>query len=226
MTYHHLAHFDKFERFIKKGVKIKRGDTIGTVGNSGTTYAHLHYEIMRSKPDRWTQYVYTDTGPLTKEQVEARYHEPSKWIDKKAEIPARYTTYGGWEWLDVINRSGTAFHPGVDINDKYGNQDLGNLIKSPCTGEVVYVARNEGGWGNHLWICEAEEDEHPQIDMGFAMKHAGKFFLQVQENGELWYITPNGQKVFVGKTPEEMLRFVESRAIGITNEDLKKFPTN
>jgi len=224
MPYHHLAHLDKIEKYIKKGTKIRREDLVGTVGKSGTTYAHLHYEVRKQKPDYWTQYVYTNTGPLTKEQVEATYYEPSKWIDTKANIPAKYNTYGGWEWFDAINSQGTAFHPGVDINSGYGNQDLGNPIKSPCDGEVVYAARNEGGWGNHVWIYEDDENQHPLIDMEFALKHAGKFFMQVQEHGEAWYIDPSGVKHYIGGTPEEMLDFVRKQAIGITNADLNKFP--
>lgn len=41
------AHLDKFT--VKKGQKIKRGDVIGHVGNSGlSTAPHLHYEVQRN----------------------------------------------------------------------------------------------------------------------------------------------------------------------------------
>lgn len=41
------AHLDRFN--VKQGQKIKRGDVIGFVGNSGlSTAPHLHYEVIRS----------------------------------------------------------------------------------------------------------------------------------------------------------------------------------
>lgn len=41
------AHMDRFN--IKQGQKVKRGDVIGFVGNSGlSTAPHLHYEVLRS----------------------------------------------------------------------------------------------------------------------------------------------------------------------------------
>ena len=41
------AHMDKFATNIKKGRKVKRGDLIGYVGNTGRSVAsHLHYEVL------------------------------------------------------------------------------------------------------------------------------------------------------------------------------------
>ena len=41
------AHLDRFN--VKQGQKVKRGDIIGFVGNSGlSTAPHLHYEVLRS----------------------------------------------------------------------------------------------------------------------------------------------------------------------------------
>jgi len=220
---HHLAHLNKFASFVKKGAKIKRGNVIGEVGNTGTTYAHLHYEVMRVKPDRWTQYVYDSTGrPFTEAQFDARYTDPNEWIDKAAKIPAPYTSMAGWEYKDKINRAG-AFHGGVDINDGYGNQDLGNPVKSPVDGTIVYVGKLDGGWGNHLWI--QEERLTPEFDHDLAQRLAGRFLLQVEAKGEIWYVHPEGQKEYIGGTPAEMLEFVEKNALGITNSDLNKIPT-
>lgn len=42
------AHMDKFN--VKKGQKVKRGEIIGYVGNTGSSTApHLHYEVIKDK---------------------------------------------------------------------------------------------------------------------------------------------------------------------------------
>lgn len=42
--YAHMSRFD-----VRKGQKVKRGDVIGAVGNTGTSTApHLHYEVIRN----------------------------------------------------------------------------------------------------------------------------------------------------------------------------------
>ena len=41
------AHLSKFARGIKKGVRVKQGQTIGYVGSTGkSTGPHLHYEVL------------------------------------------------------------------------------------------------------------------------------------------------------------------------------------
>jgi len=224
MPLHHLAHLKDFKKGLKVGYKIRRGDEIGYAGKTGTKYVHVHYEVKREKPDRWNQYVYDATGrPLTKDQVASAYIDPTSYINRHEAIPAPYTTFGGYEYLDPINKQGTAFHAGIDINDKYGDQDEGNLIKSPVDGEIVALIRLDGGWGNHIWIKE-EEKVLNGINMEFALKNAGRLFISVQEKGEVYWIAPSGIKYYMGSTPTEMLEFVKIHAVGISVEDLKKFP--
>lgn len=218
MYYHHLAHFDSLKSFVKKGKKIKKGEIIGTVGKSGTRYAHCHYEVHRVKPTSWAKY----TRGMSKAQVLAHYVDPVKWIDKKQDIPAKYTTYGGWEFMDQINNAGE-FHPGVDINDSYGDKDLGNPVRSPVSGEIVFRGEHTG-WGTHIFIHEDVTLDDPVFDFEFAKRVAGRMFLQVEEHGEAWYVDQEGTRWYMGKTPEDMLEFVKRMAQGISNADLNKIP--
>ncbi|MFA7687105.1 MAG: M23 family metallopeptidase [Moheibacter sp.] len=57
------AHMSKFK--VRKGQKIKRGDVIGTVGNTGlSTGPHLHYEIHKDgKEIDPISYFYQDVSP-------------------------------------------------------------------------------------------------------------------------------------------------------------------
>ncbi len=57
------AHMDEIK--VKKGQKMKRGDVLGTVGNSGLSMApHLHYEVVKNgiKVDP-VSYFYNDLTP-------------------------------------------------------------------------------------------------------------------------------------------------------------------
>jgi murein DD-endopeptidase MepM/ murein hydrolase activator NlpD len=57
------AHLSKFE--VKKGQKVKRGDVIGLVGNSGLSSGpHLHYEVRKGKePVDPVNFFFNDLTP-------------------------------------------------------------------------------------------------------------------------------------------------------------------
>lgn len=57
------AHLDEFE--VKKGQKVKRGEIIGYVGNTGSSTApHLHYEVIKdNKKVNPMNFFYQDLNP-------------------------------------------------------------------------------------------------------------------------------------------------------------------
>jgi murein DD-endopeptidase MepM/ murein hydrolase activator NlpD len=57
------AHLDKMS--VKKGQKVTRGETIGTVGSSGLSMApHLHYEVHKNgKPVNPINYYFNELSP-------------------------------------------------------------------------------------------------------------------------------------------------------------------
>jgi murein DD-endopeptidase MepM/ murein hydrolase activator NlpD len=214
--YHHYAHIDKFASFVKKGTKVKRGEIIAHVGNTGSRWAHLHYETRIVAPPKWTSY----TKGMSKEKVRRTYPDPSKYIERENHIPALYTNQHGWDYLDAINKAETKFHPGVDINSGWGDQDLGNPIRSTCDGTVVFKGEHNG-WGKHLWILE---DPEPEADPEYGLEQAGRIFLRVSKHGEAWYVDTDGNRHYMGSTPAEMLEFVEKMAVGITENDIMRIP--
>jgi murein DD-endopeptidase MepM/ murein hydrolase activator NlpD len=56
---HYYAHLDSYAPGLREGIRIRRGDPIGTVGISGNANPsgpHLHYAIYRMSPgERWWQ---------------------------------------------------------------------------------------------------------------------------------------------------------------------------
>ncbi len=62
------------------------------------------------------------------------------------------------------------------------------------------------------------------VDMKFTNKHKGKIFIQVERNGEAWYIEPISQRRYYLGRPVEALAIMRTLSLGITNENLNKIP--
>jgi hypothetical protein len=60
------------------------------------------------------------------------------------------------------------------------------------------------------------------IDLFFAKKIAGKIFIQVENRGEAWYISPVDYKKYYLGRPVDMLEAMRKLGLGITNNDLSK----
>jgi murein DD-endopeptidase MepM/ murein hydrolase activator NlpD len=53
-TIHLLCHMDKVRYQLKKGVVIKKGEVIGTMGSTGASTArHLHYQVESERPKKY-----------------------------------------------------------------------------------------------------------------------------------------------------------------------------
>lgn len=63
-----------------------------------------------------------------------------------------------------------------------------------------------------IWAPVARADNHGKI--------AGKFFLQVEADGELWYILPDTGERFYIKGPKEAINLIKLTGLGISNRDL------
>lgn len=58
-----------------------------------------------------------------------------------------------------------------------------------------------------------------KYDLGFSNTHKGKIFLQVEGEGEAWYINPsNGKRYFLGR-PADAFSVMRNLGLGISNSD-------
>lgn len=62
------------------------------------------------------------------------------------------------------------------------------------------------------------------IDKKFTQKNYGKIFLQVEKNGEAWYVEPVTQKRYFLGRPADAFQIMRTFGLGITNADLEKIP--
>lgn len=57
-----------------------------------------------------------------------------------------------------------------------------------------------------------------------AVKLSGRILLQVEENGEAWYVYPEDLKRYFLGRPDDAFKIMREKGIGITNNDLEKIP--
>lgn len=62
------------------------------------------------------------------------------------------------------------------------------------------------------------------IENQAATKQIGKILLQVEKNGEAWYLSPKSKKGYFLGRPAEAFTIMRFEGIGISNTDLKKIP--
>lgn len=61
-----------------------------------------------------------------------------------------------------------------------------------------------------------------KVDEGLLKKLSGKIVLQVEKNGEAWYINSTDQKPYYLGRPADAFRIMRELGLGITSEDLAK----
>lgn len=86
-NYTRYAHLEDIEDKIRSGKEVKEGDLIGHVGNTGTVYAHLHFEVFNKKCAEWQ----------SKHWRRWRAY-PTRW--SKAKVQEYYLN--PWTWLKDV----------------------------------------------------------------------------------------------------------------------------
>jgi hypothetical protein len=62
------------------------------------------------------------------------------------------------------------------------------------------------------------------IDEQYTKSHLGKIFLQIEQNGEAWYLYPKDQKRYYLGRPSDAFVVMKKLSLGITNENINNIP--
>lgn len=75
-------------------------------------------------------------------------------------------------------------------------------------------------------FIESEKNLMSSIDKKLTNKLKGRILLQVESNGEAWYVNPQDSKRYYMANGQEAYQIMRNLGIGITNKNLEKIHTN
>lgn len=150
---------------------------------------------------------------------EKRYYmgRPSDAFDLMRSLGVGITT----ENLNKIPVAEANFS-GVDTD----GDGLSDVIEDAFTTNKNSADTDGDGFSDKSEILNGYDPTKPSkrlpLDPDFASKHLGKIFLQVEQNGEAWYIYPaDGKRYFLSR-PSDAFEIMRSLGLGITDSDLKQ----
>jgi hypothetical protein len=110
-----------------------------------------------------------------------------------------------------------------ELQQRYGIQTSGivghrHFMNKTCPGLHLTDA----------WIKNLVIQDNPSINPTFGKKFSGKLLLGVEDSGSIWYITPDGKRIKIGRSPDEVQTFLNAinnkqvPVTGMNNQDLNK----
>ena len=89
------CHLDRI--LVNPGQLLRAGEQLGTCGHSGTTWAHLHWEVIHTAPPSWGTWPYG----WSVEQVERYWMRPADWYF--ATVATAMAQQGGGDAVAILN---------------------------------------------------------------------------------------------------------------------------
>lgn len=95
------------------------------------------------------------------------------------------------------------------------------FLGSPKDAFSVMRSQGVGISNNDLtrFIKNGKTNENILIDSVFLKEHVGKIFLQVEKNGEAWYVNPENKELYFLGRPTDAFRVMRELGLGISNND-------
>lgn len=188
--------------------------------NSRTAYP-AEYGILHTKEFAGQSVFFTYSGPAPyAQQLEVRVYEDKERNASTSELNNKYKGYVMIRAQDkgqlyyISPRSKKAYYilfPNHTLQIILGT-GIGitnaNIAKIPVGGACPATIPN----------C----DSPMKYDQNFANKYKGYIFLQVEENGESWYVNPADGKRYYLNSPQSAYNLLAATAVGISEKDFAR----
>lgn len=131
-------------------------------------------------------------------------------IEKEAKLPTRLAEANGEAQVGSL------------ASDR-DNDGLADNLENALGTDPENPDSDNDGYGDKT---EIENNYNPlgngklNIDSNFASQHLGKIFLQVEKDGQAWYLNPTDQKRYFLGRPSDAFAIMRNLSLGITNQNL------
>ncbi|MFH0951193.1 MAG: hypothetical protein V1765_01835 [bacterium] len=171
---------------------------------------------------------------LTQVDIILRNSNKQPLVDQRLKIFSRIKDVDGKQIVDEnsgfvlfkVPDSGqvSLFLAHKDIHDK----PLGYILMVENPGLPLYATLDlKGGWNGFQYIMQTDKLLPLAIPRpALVTKNLGKIMLQVERNGEAWYMSPSdGRRYFLGR-PADAYAVMRKLSVGINNGNLTKIPVS
>lgn len=114
----------------------------------------------------------------------------------------------------------------IETNNNDTDQDGLNDAMEEAIGSDIYDKDSDGDGYSDLQ--EIKNNYNPNgkgkmpLDQNFVQKNLGAIFLQIEKNGEAWYLDPETQKRYFLGRPYDAWQIMKKLGLGITTQNLEQ----
>ena len=117
----------------------------------------------------------------------------------------------------------------IGLKSMFGNDsdsdELSDEFENSINTDINKIDTDDDGYNDKEEVLNSYNPKgigKLSIDENFSKAQIGKIFLQVENNGEAWYVYPeNNKRYFLGR-PEDAFEVMRELGLGITNQNLEK----
>ncbi|MEA3449914.1 MAG: hypothetical protein U9Q85_02955 [Patescibacteria group bacterium] len=117
----------------------------------------------------------------------------------------------------------------ADIDKDNDNDGLGNRLEETLLTDKDNPDSDNDGHSDYDEIINNYNPigaDKILIDENFVKKNTGKIFLQIEQNGEAWYVSPDNLKRYYLSRPSVAFKIMRKFGLGINNININKISTH